>query len=97
MKIYVILFDRVPTASYVEFHKQLTAHPQISKWWHYIKSSYLIKTDLSAKDLSAHVRATFDACKIPNTHLVLAVDLKQRQGMLTPDAWKWIRENANSA
>ena len=98
MKFYVVLFDRNPAVSYAEFHKRLVAHPAIAKkWWHYIKSAYLIGTDLSARDLSAHVRTTFDKCRLPNTHLVLAVDLKQRQGMLTEEAWKWLRENAKNA
>ena len=94
MKYYVVFFDRQPNAAYSAFHKDFVAHPRIKKWWHYIKSAYLIGSDLSASELSKHARAVFEKHKIPNTHLVLAVDLKQRQGMLTEDAWKWFRENA---
>jgi hypothetical protein len=94
MQYYIIVFDRRINQAYAEFHKRLVAHPNFSKWWHYIKSAYIVGTDLSAKDLSAFVTTTLKNCNLPTTHLVLVVDLTQRQGMLTEDAWKWIRENA---
>lgn len=94
MNFYIITFDRKPNASYKQFHDDLVASGQILKWWHYIKSSYIIGTDWTASELSKHFTNVAKANNIPTTHLVLEVNLQKRQGMLTKDAWKWIRDNA---
>ncbi len=91
---FILTFDRLPEKSYVDFHKEFTGDPDIDHWWHYIKSCYIIVTDLSVGDLSSRVHALFEKHDLKNTHLVLRVDLTVRQGMLTEDAWKWIREHA---
>lgn len=91
MKIYALLFDRRPIGNYSAFHKALVAHPRIERWWHYLKSSYLIGTDLSANDLSNHVTACARQAGIPVTHLVVQVDIRKRQGMLNPKAWTWFK------
>ena len=93
MSNYIIVFDR-RASDYKIFHEQLTGHPRISNWWHYIKSMYIVKTDLTVQELSAHVRKSFAAQGIDDTHVVLKVDLSSRQGMLTKEAWEWIRKNA---
>ena len=72
----------------------MTSDPAILNWWHYIKSCYIVKTDLNADKLSDLVRSYFEKHGLKKAHIVLAVDLDQRQGWLTDDAWKWIRERA---
>jgi hypothetical protein len=91
---YIVVFDRDPSKSYIAFHNELTDDPDIDNWWHYIKSCYLIVTDLSAGELSDKVAAAFKKSDLSTTHLVLKVELKERQGMLTEDAWQWIRDHA---
>ena len=94
MKFYLVIFDRQLDKSYKGFHETFVAHRHIFKWWHFIRSSYIVGTDLSVGDLSRHVRSSFEQNGLRSTHLVLRVDLSERQGMLPKGAWGWIRENA---
>jgi hypothetical protein len=94
MKFYILVFNRKVGVSYKAFHDDFVGDPRIRKWWHYLRSSYIVGTELSADELSHHARAKFDQHKLGNTHLVVRVDLDYRQGMLPPKAWKWIRDCA---
>ena len=94
---YLVVFDRSAEKRYREFHKQFTAHRQVTHWWHYIKSSYVVGTDMDADELSEHFRSTAVSCGLDPTHLVLKVDLRRRQGWLTDEAWDWLRKNARSS
>lgn len=93
MNFYIVTFDRQSNVSYKPFHNAFVEHPQFYRWWHYILSSYLIGSDLSADDISDHFTATAKSLGMRTTHLVLKVDLTQRQGMLPKDAWGWIKKN----
>jgi hypothetical protein len=95
VKAYVILIERSSKLSYKAFHEELVAHPRFNLWWHYIKSSYLIVTDMNVGEISNHVDATLVKYGLPRRHLVLKADLRERQGRLPDDAWKWIRKNCN--
>jgi hypothetical protein len=93
MNSYIVTFDRKPTAAYKSFHDAFVKHREIRNWWHYIQSCYLVKTTLTANELSDHFTACARRAGIPTTHLVMKVDMNDRQGMLIKDAWAWIKEN----
>lgn len=93
MNYYIVTFDRQPNVAYKHFHDAFVAHPGIRRWWHYIKSSYLIGSDLSANDLSDHFTKTAKDLNMKTTHLIVGIDLKKRQGMLPKDAWDWFKIN----
>lgn len=93
---YIVTFDRNPNLGYRAFHDAFVAHPQIKLWWHYIKSSYIIGTELEVGAISEHFTETAKRFGFPTTHLVLKVDLSKRQGMLVKDAWEWIRKNSQN-
>ena len=94
MNWYVIVFDRLPDGQYRAFHDEFVGHSRIKRWWHYIKSSYIVGTDLSADAVSDHFRTTAIKYTLPPRHLVMKVDLSVRQGWLPAEAWEWIRKNA---
>lgn len=94
MRFYIVTFDRDPNMSYKPFHDSFVKNREIRKWSHYIKSCYLIGTEMSAKELSSHFRSVAEAHKIPKRHLVLLIDLKEHYGWLPKDAWEWIRANS---
>ncbi len=93
MEYYIITFDRDPDDKYGSFHDDLVSHPKLNKWFHYIKSSYIVGTTLSAEELADHFIATAKAHDLPTTHLVMKVIIGVRQGSLTKDAWNWLRKN----
>ena len=92
MNYYIVSFDRRPTAAYARFHTDFVAHPEIVRWCHYIKSSYLLGTDMSASDVSSHFRTTAKKHELPTRHIVLGIDLGNRAGWLPRGAWDWIRQ-----
>lgn len=92
MSYYMVTFDRKQTSNYRSFHDEFVKHPEFKNWWHYIKSCYIIETDLTANDISDHFTATAKASGIPTRHLVMSVDIAKRQGMLPKDAWGWFRK-----
>ncbi|WP_460877679.1 hypothetical protein [Rhodanobacter koreensis] len=93
MNYYIVTFDRQSNIPYKPFHEAFVGHPKITRWWHYIKSSYLIGSELSAGELSDHFTQTAKNLNMKATHLVLGIDLKRRQGMLPKEAWDWFKRN----
>jgi len=97
MNYYIITFDRKNELSYKSFHEEFVAHPKINKWFHYIKSSYIIgSTTITPDEITDHFIEIAEKYKLPKTHLVLNVNLLDRQGRLTNDAWKWLKNNSIS-
>ena len=91
MKYYILSFDRQPTASYKRFHSDFVANSGIRHWCHYIKSSYILGTEMSASDVSSHFRTTARKYGLPTRHILLRVNLRDRAGWMPRGAWDWIR------
>ena len=92
-KYYIITFDRDEEKSYKRFHDDFVAHPHIKKWFHYIKSSYIVFTTLSADEITDHFIKTSEKHGLPKDHLVINVNLRYRQGWVNEDAWAWLIRN----
>src|SRR5690349_19282293 len=90
MKFYIISFDRPQNGRYKEFHEDFIKHPDIRKWWHYIKSCYIIGTEMRGRQLSEHYQEIATKYGLPSSHLVLRVNLRGRYGWLPKRAWEWI-------
>jgi hypothetical protein len=84
-KIYALLYDR-DSVDIEVLHAFIATSPMVQRWWHYIKSCYLIKSDKSASEIAdALPRSMRDG-----SFLVVEVDLKNGNGWLTDKAWEWI-------
>lgn len=93
MRYYLVTFDRALVSSYKNFHGDFVSHPGILKWFHYIKSSYIIGTNsLNADEITDHFLTVAQKYNLPKNHLVVRIDLSERQGWLTEDAWNWIEK-----
>jgi len=97
MKFYLLLFERNQTKSYKGFHAQLTAHPKVSTWFHYLTNAYMLGTDLDEGALADLVRELLARHSLPLFFLVVAADLNHLAGFLPNAAWKWLSENAIKA
>ena len=97
MKFYLLLFERDPTKSYKTFHAQLTAHPKISTWFHYLTNAYMLGTDMDESALAELVQKLLASQSLPLFFLVVAADLSRLAGFLPKAAWKWLSENAIKA
>jgi hypothetical protein len=87
--IYAINYDlKRPGQNYTDLHDAIRS---VGAWWHYLGSTWLVDTNLSAgaiwKQLAPHV---------DETDFVLVIGVtRDHQGWLPQEAWDWI--NARSS
>lgn len=61
-----------------------------SRWWHYLGSVWIVRTDLTPAQCYERLRPNID----DNDYLfVVDISRQQRQGWLPTDAWEWIKTN----
>jgi hypothetical protein len=86
--IYLISYDlRKPGRDYTSLHNAIKSAPT---WWHYIESTWIIKTEKSIEDWYNKIRATTDS---NDSFIIVDITKQNRQGWLPQKAWEWIREN----
>jgi len=86
-KVYLLVFDRdYEKYDYKEFHNSIKESPYIYTWWHYIKSCYILISDLSANSLSEEIRKMVPAHRF----LLTQIHLNNSDGWLPQKAWDWI-------
>ncbi len=91
--VYALMFDRDDQTNFKQFHDQLVSIDCIKNWFHYIKSSYILISDkATANALDKELRAILGN----RNYLVVAINLRDSQGLLPERAWTWI-ENQSSA
>lgn len=88
---YALMFDRDDQRNYKEKHDQLVTLNCVKNWFHYIKSSYILISDLpTANAVDDELRSIFR----DGNYLIVAIDLKNSQGWLPRKAWKWIENQS---
>lgn len=86
--IILVTYDlKAPGKDYTKLYEVLKTAPT---WWHYLESTWILRTDESVQAWSDKIRQVMD----PND-LLLVVDVtnKTRQGWLNPKAWEWLKTN----
>lgn len=83
-KLYILSFDPHLTNAQL-LHNLITTMPSTIDWWHYLGSTYLIVSDLSAVDIQGHINT-----KWVGNFLVVEVNNKNSGGWLPKVAWDWI-------
>jgi len=58
-------------------------------WWHYLDRTWLITSELSAKEIYAKLKPHLDT----DINLLVIVVGKDRQGWLPAKAWDWFKRN----
>jgi len=91
MTYYVVSFDRVSTKSYRGFHDEFVKNPRFKNWWHHIKSSYIISTEMTANEISDYFTKIAKSSGVPTRHFVMRVNIEERQGMLPKGSWAWFK------
>ncbi len=90
----MVSFNRKSSSSYGSFHDVFTKSNMIHNWFHYIKSSYIVASNYTSDEISELFTKCAKDNNVPTTHLVVEVNLSNRQGMLVEDAWKWLKRNS---
>jgi hypothetical protein len=87
--IFILTFDPYKVDAN-GLHNAIDSSPYISSWWHYLGSTYLLKSDHSITKVKDSIKS-----KWPNQkYLIMKVDPKNFSGLLPPKAWDWIRRNS---
>lgn len=88
---YLISFDH-DKADADALNKVIKENSSFITWWHYLSSTYIVKTKLSLSDVNNDIRA-----KWPNQRFMI-VEIKPTNynGWLQPDAWKWFADNGKT-
>lgn len=60
-------------------------------WWHYLDSTWIIKTDKTASEIQDKLRPHID--KVDDSILIIKIDPKHRAGLLPRKAWNWLKRN----
>lgn len=59
-------------------------------WWHYLESTWLVDTNLTAQGIWDRLAPTVDR----NDYFLVVGISHNYQGWLPTDAWKWINERS---
>ena len=87
MKIYAICYDlKTPGRDYGQLHEAIKALGD--GWWHYLDSTWLVRTSMSANQIWEHLRPTIDA----NDYLLVIGVTREFSGWLPKGAWDWLNE-----
>ena len=86
--LYMISYDlKTPGRDYSLLYEAIKSY---SVWWHYLDSTWIIKSTLPAKEIANFLHQKIDV----NDYLIV-VDITgmQRDGWLPKKAWDWITAN----
>lgn len=90
MFAYILVFDRWQIGiSMYKLHEAIKSSPNIKTWWHYLRSCYIIISDLDIVELRKAIRKIIPKKRF----LLMSVNLDQSDGWLPKEAWDWIRKN----
>jgi hypothetical protein len=87
---YLITIDP-QTSNQTALHQVIANNPVFINWWHYLSSTYIVKTNENLVGVQAELQKKWPK----NRYLLIKVDPKHRDGWLVPDAWKWFKDNVN--
>ncbi len=93
-KVFIVTLDLTdPALEVSEVRKRLTSDSRIGTWWNHLPGVYLVKTDLTANELSELVKHRAGNANF----LVAEVNLAESEGWLPDTAWQWIRKREREA
>lgn len=89
--LFVISYDlKSPGKDYSSLYEVIKS---FGAWWHYLDSTWIIRSQRSVSDISDLIRQRMDA----NDRLIVAaISVHDTDGWLPQKAWDWIRENDKS-
>ena len=86
MNKYLITYD-LKGKPIQNYESLFIALKNIGPWWHYLESTWIIKTSLNSTEiwgrLAGHITAT-------DRMLIVKIDNWDKWGWLPQDAWDWL-------
>ena len=92
MKFYAICYDlKSPGKDYGQLHEAIKVLG--NAWWHYLDSTWLIRTNMSASQIRDRLRPMIDA----NDNLLVIEVTGEFSGWLPQKAGDWLRKYTSVA
>lgn len=89
MSVYIVTYDlNSPGQNYEPLHSAIKS---CGNWWHYLDSTWLVSTTLSATEVTQRLLPKIDK----NDNLLVIGATDEYAGWLPKKAWQWIHENLN--
>lgn len=85
---YALMFDTDDNLDYNDVHKKLTSLPCFYSWFHYLRSSYVLISELDTNAITQEMIKIIPDKKF----LIFRIDLRSRNGWLPKEAWDWIEK-----
>ena len=86
--VYAVNYDlKQPGRDYNGLYRAITS---LGPSWHYLGSTWLVDTHLTAAGIAASLRPHIDN----NDRLLVIRVTRESDGWLPEDAWRWINERA---
>jgi hypothetical protein len=83
--MYLVTYDlKKPGQDYKDLHEAIKG---CGTWWHYLESTWLLKTSLTATQIFERLQPYLDS---NDRILIIRVTPNDKSGWLTQDAWNWI-------
>ena len=88
-KVYLLVYDlKKPGQNYTELIQTLKT---AEKWWHYLKSTWLLASDLPFETWHQNIKSKIDQ---NDSFMLMELQPGMRyDGWLPQEAWDWMREN----
>lgn len=88
-KAYLLVFDRRSNYDYNQLHEGIDKDPNIKNWSHYLTSSYILISPLSASGLSDRLRLNYFK---DHRFLLYQITGTNYNGWLPKESWEWIKK-----
>lgn len=86
MNKYLITYElNNKSKDYIDLYNKIKTY----SWWHYIESTWIIKTDKDANTINTSLRPFIDESS--DFLLVVKIENSERQGWLPKKAWDWLK------
>ena len=87
MNKFLITYD-LKNKSVKNYESLFSAIKTLGPWWHYLESTWIVKTNLTSSQAVWNVLASHI---VTNDHLlIIRVDSRDKWGWLSQDAWNWL-------
>lgn len=86
MNKYLITYD-LKNKSIKNYESLYIAIKTIGTWWHYLDSTWILKTNLTSKQIYEKLASNL----LTNDHiLIVKIESNDKWGWLPADAWTWL-------
>lgn len=90
---YLIVYNHTQTLIAINIHNTITSFLLVRDWWHYLPNVYIVSTVKTEKQIADLIISNHPGLLF----LVIKIDVRGANGVLSKDAWDWINKKTNAS